>query len=118
MGASKALAAGEWKKCRDLIHAIKIWDLMPEIDTIKPMLTRKIQEEGLRTYLFTYAAHYTSISIDHLATAFDLTPVVVHSIVAKMIHSEDLAASFDETRKLVKLHRIEPTNAQSAQEAA
>ena len=113
MGASKALAAGEWQKCCNLTHAIKIWDLMPEINTIKPMLTRKIQEEGLRTYLFTYAAHYTSVGIDHLATSFDLTPAAVHLIVAKMIHSEELAASFDETRKLVRLRRIEPTRAQS-----
>src|SRR5205807_5267973 len=30
MQASKALAAGEWKKTSQLIHAIKIWDLLPD----------------------------------------------------------------------------------------
>jgi translation initiation factor 3 subunit C len=51
MQASKALAAGEWKKAIQFIHNIKIWDLMPNTDGIKAMLAKQIQEEGLRTYL-------------------------------------------------------------------
>jgi translation initiation factor 3 subunit C len=38
MAAAKALAGGDWQKCRDLISAIKIWDLMPASDKIKTML--------------------------------------------------------------------------------
>jgi translation initiation factor 3 subunit C len=56
MGAAKALASGEWQKSTELINAIKIWELMPAADKIKEMLGRKIQEEGLRTYLFANAS--------------------------------------------------------------
>lgn len=40
MGAAKALASGEWEKSRDLIMAIKIWELMPNTQDIKDMLAR------------------------------------------------------------------------------
>ena len=41
----------------------KVWDLFYEADKVREMLSRKIQEETLRTYLFTYSKVYNSISI-------------------------------------------------------
>ena len=41
----------------------KVWDLFYDADSVRSMLTRKIQEESLRTYLFTYSNVYDSISI-------------------------------------------------------
>jgi translation initiation factor 3 subunit C len=38
MGAAKAMSIGDWKNSRDLINAIKVWDLLPETATIKAML--------------------------------------------------------------------------------
>ncbi|KAI0705025.1 eukaryotic translation initiation factor 3 subunit 8 [Cerioporus squamosus] len=72
MQASKALQNGEWEKCRDLIQSIKIWSLMPECTAVKEMLAKRIQEEGLRTYLFTYAPHYRTLSLSLLAKTFSL----------------------------------------------
>ena len=40
-----------------------MWDLFYDADSVRSMLTRKIQEESLRTYLFTYSNVYDSISI-------------------------------------------------------
>ena len=40
-----------------------MWDLFYESDKVRKMLTRKIQEESLRTYLFTYSKVYDSISL-------------------------------------------------------
>ena len=60
------------------------------------MLTRKIQEESLRTYLFTYSKVYDSISVATLAEMFELDKGEVHAIVSKMIISEELMASLDE----------------------
>ena len=64
------------------------------------MITRKIQEETLRTYLFTFSGVYDSISLDSLATTFELDVPSVHSIVSKMIISEELMVSF--TRILIQ----------------
>ena len=113
MQASKALAAGEWKKAADFITSIKIWDLLPNAATIKEMLEGQIQEEGLRTYLFTYAPFYDTLGIDRLAGMFDLGDSKVTAIVSKMIHHEELAAALDQVngaiifRKGVELSRLQ-----------
>ncbi|CAO3668154.1 unnamed protein product [Umbelopsis ramanniana] len=112
MGAAKALASGEWEKSRDLIMAIKIWDLMPNTQHIKDMLARKIQEEGLRTYLFTYASYYSTIGLAQLSQMFALSTVNVSSIVAKMIWQEELSASLDQVTQCVVLHQVEQSRVQ------
>ncbi|KAK3050195.1 Translation initiation factor 3 subunit c [Extremus antarcticus] len=113
MQASKALAAGEWKKAAEFITSIKIWDLLPKSDEIKKMLESQIQEEGLRTYLFTYAPYYDTLGVETLAGMFDLPEVKVTALVSKMIHHEELAAALDQVnsaiifRKGVELSRLQ-----------
>src|ERR1700712_1245205 len=113
MQASKALAAGEWKKSAEFITTIKIWDLLPGAAEIKHMLEQQIQEEGLRTYLFTYAPFYDTLSVSNLAGMFDLSESKVTALVSKMIHHEELAAALDQVnsaiifRKGVELSRLQ-----------
>ncbi|KAG0262626.1 Translation initiation factor 3 subunit c [Actinomortierella ambigua] len=113
MGAAKAMASGEWQKSCELINAIKIWDLMPETDKIKEMLGRKIQEEALRTYLFSNAPYYSSIGLEQLAKMFELTVANVNAIVSKMIWNEELSASIDQVSNVVVLHRVEHSKLQA-----
>ena len=107
MQASKALQDGEWEKCRDLIQSIKIWSLMPECNQVKEMLAKRIQEEGLRTYLFTYAPHYRTLSLSLLAKTFSLPLRSVTSIVSKMIWNEELQAALDQSAGVVVFNRVE-----------
>ncbi|KAJ4175032.1 Translation initiation factor 3 subunit c [Fusarium falciforme] len=113
MQASKALAAGEWKKSISFIHSIKIWDLMPSAEEIKAMLSKQIQEEGLRTYLFTYAPFYDTLSIETLSAMFELDVTKISAVVSKMISHEELSASLDQVtstvifRKGVELSRLQ-----------
>ncbi|KAJ7680226.1 eukaryotic translation initiation factor 3 subunit 8 N-terminus-domain-containing protein [Mycena polygramma] len=112
MQASKALQDGEWEQCRDLIQSIKIWSLMPEAAAVKEMLAKRIQEQGLRTYLFTYAPHYSTLSLSLLSRTFSLPLRTVTSIVSKMIWNEELSASLDQSGGVVVFHRIELSRAQ------
>ncbi|KAK3073500.1 Translation initiation factor 3 subunit c [Teratosphaeriaceae sp. CCFEE 6253] len=113
MQASKALAAGEWRKATEFITSIKIWELLPQSEEIKHMLEQQIQEEGLRTYLFTYAPFYDTLSVGKLAAMFDLKEQKVAALVSKMIHHEELAAALDQVdgaiifRKGVELSRLQ-----------
>ncbi|KAK7431819.1 Translation initiation factor 3 subunit c [Neonectria magnoliae] len=113
MQASKALAAGEWKKSTTFIHSIKIWDLMPNAEEIKTMLSKQIQEEGLRTYLFTYAPFYDTLAVETLSGMFELDATKVSAVISKMISHEELAASLDQVtstvifRKGVELSRLQ-----------
>ncbi|KAK1769046.1 translation initiation factor 3 subunit C [Phialemonium atrogriseum] len=113
MQASKALAAGEWKKATNFIHSIKIWELMPNTEDIKTLLAKQIQEEGLRTYLFTYAPFYDTLAVEALSTMFELETRKVSAVVSKMISHEELAAALDQVtetvifRKGVELSRLQ-----------
>lgn len=119
MQASKALQTGEWEKAKEMILSIKIWGLLDDPADIKEKLARKIQEEGLRTYLFTYAPYYDSLSLSLLATTFALPIRSVISIVSKMIWTDELPASLDQIDGVVVFHRVEQSRVQQlAQELA
>ncbi|KAL6703323.1 Translation initiation factor 3 subunit c [Coniothyrium glycines] len=113
MQASKALSAGEWKKAAEFINSIKIWELMANSEAIKDMLSAQIQEEGLRTYLFTYAPFYDTLAMSTLAGMFELSERKVSAVVSKMISHEELAAALDQVnsaiifRKGVELSRLQ-----------
>ncbi|KAI9470505.1 MAG: eukaryotic translation initiation factor 3 subunit 8 N-terminus-domain-containing protein [Benjaminiella poitrasii] len=112
MSAAKALASGEWEKARGFMLAIKVWNLMTEVESIKEMLVRKIQEEGLRTYLFTYCSYYTTLGLEQLSSMFGLSVSRVSALVAKMIFDEELAASLDQVTQCIVLHQVEPSRLQ------
>ncbi len=113
MQASKALSAGEWKKAAEFINSIKIWELIANSEQIKEMLSSQIQEEGLRTYLFTYAPYYDTLAISTLADMFELSERKISAVVSKMISHEELAAALDQVnsavifRKGVELSRLQ-----------
>lgn len=117
VAASKAMRNGDWKRCRDLIINDKmngkVWDLFYEADKVRLMLTRKVQEEALRTYLFTYSKVYDSVSMETLSEMFELEKAAVHAIVSKMIINEELMASMDEPSECMVMHRTEPSRLQS-----
>ncbi|KAH7339966.1 eukaryotic translation initiation factor 3 subunit 8 N-terminus-domain-containing protein [Rhizoctonia solani] len=113
--ATRALLAGEWERCRELIVGIKIWGLMgAESEGVKEMLGQRIQEESLRTYLFTYSAHYTSLSLDFLQRTFSLSAPQTTSIVSRMIWNDELAASLDSAAKAVVFRRTEVNRTQAS----
>lgn len=111
--AAKLLAGGDWKKASETLNAIKIWDLMAKPEAIKAMLAEQMQEEGLRTYLFTYAPFYDSLSLSTLATMFELPLKKITAIISRMISHEELAAALDQVndaivfRKGVELSRLQ-----------
>lgn len=57
---------------------------------VKEMLGKKIKEECLRTYLFTYSHVYDSVSLPRLGIMYDMEDAQVHSVVAKMIINQEL----------------------------
>lgn len=117
VAASKAMKMGDWRTCHSFIinekMNCKVWDLFPETQRVREMLVRKIQEESLRTYLFTYSSVYDSISMATLSDMFELEIPTVHSIISKMIINEELMASLDQPTQTVVMHRTEPTSLQN-----
>ena len=80
--------------------------------TIVSLYRRRIQEEGLRTYLFAFAPHYKTLSLALLERTFSLDRRAVNSIVSRMIWTEELPASLDQSAGVIVFHRIEPTRPQ------
>jgi len=124
VAAARHMKKGDWRKCyntlvnekmdRKVWHYFAIYEYTKDGQQygVKEMLRRKIREESLRTYLFTYSNVYDSISVPRLANMYDMEFQQVHSVIAKMIINQELAASMDEPTKTVVLHRTEPTRLQ------
>lgn len=117
VAASKAMKAGDWRACKNFIinekMNAKVWDLFYQRDKVRDLISTKIQEESLRTYLFCYSSVYDYLSLPMLAEMFELDQPVVHSIISKMIINEELMASLDEPTQILSMHRTEPTRLQS-----
>lgn len=58
VAASKAMRVGNWRQCQEFIinekMNVKVWNYFFNADKVRAMLSLKIREESLRTYLFTY----------------------------------------------------------------
>merc|ERR1712004_85886 len=106
-----------WRACTNFIinekMNAKVWSLFQDPDSVRSMIQQKIQEESLRTYLFTYSSIYDSLSLITLSDMFELTLPVTLSVVSKMIINEELMASLDEPTHSIVMHRTEPTRLQS-----
>lgn len=61
-----------------------------QADKVRDMISAKIQEESLRTYLFRYSSMYDSLSLDSLAAMFQIETSLAHATISKMIINEEL----------------------------
>jgi len=113
MAASRALSKGEWQQCVELVMKLPAWKMITNDEKVREMLKRKIQEEGLRTYLFAYSTFYESFSQAKLAENFELHTNDIHSLVSKMMINEELHASWDQPSQCIIMRKIEPSRLQS-----
>ena len=72
----------------------QVWDLFFNADEVREMMTHKVQEESLRTYLFSYSSVYDSLSLYKLSDMFELDKPTVHSVISKMIINEELMVKY------------------------
>jgi len=112
--AAKHLQQGNWKKCRNDILSLPIWQVMRNNAGVFLNLSREIQEQGLRTYLLTYGQYYVSLSLKDLCTMFELSEGDVRGIINKMIINEEFYASWDQLSDSVIVNCVEPTTLQAS----
>ena len=112
MTATKALMKGNWKKCSELLNSLEVWDLVAGEgagEEIRTLLTEKIKQTGLRTYLLAFSSQYDSLSHDQLCEMFEMGKNEVHSVVSKMMINHDLIASWDQPTGTIVMRKVEPS---------
>jgi len=110
--ATQSLREGDWKTCTDLILGLRSWNLFLNPQEVKKIISKRIKDEALRTYLLTYSSNFDSIKLDRLSELFEMEKNSIHSIVSKMIINEDFKASWDQPTDSLVLHRKEPSHLQ------
>jgi hypothetical protein len=73
------------------------------------MISRKIQEESLRTYIFTHAPFYASLSLSHLSTTFSLPRSTVLLVLVHQAHGS-LGELLSKSLHLGRLDAVEDDN--------
>ena len=116
LAAAKALVVGEWKRACDYILNLELWNLIPNGggEKVKVMLSERIREEAVRTYLFTYGSTaYNSLSLSHLCQTFEMDAVSIRRIVSKMIFQKEIAAAWEHPADTLVLHSTDPSPLQT-----
>ena len=115
LAASKALVAGDWQKALDYITGLEVWNLIPNDggDKVKEMLAVRIKEEAVRTYIFTGATAYNSLSLAHLCETFAMDAASIRRIISRMIFNKETSASWEHPADTLILHKTEPTQLQT-----
>jgi len=114
MAATKSLRTGEWQKCVKYVNRLRMWDLMPNAEHVRTQIKQKIQEDGLKTYLLTYASQYISLSLETLMDMFQLSERAVYRVTSKMSVDEQLQGAWHQPTASIIMHGQELTHLQKA----
>jgi translation initiation factor 3 subunit C len=110
--ATTALLKGDWVTAVPLIVDLPVWDSIPSSEKVRDNLRRSIKDVALRSYLLQYAPLYSNLSLETLSQKFDINPTQVHSVVSKMVFNDDLAGSWDEPARCLRMNPNHPTKLQ------
>jgi len=115
LAAAKSLVAGDWQKALQYITGLEVWNLIPNDggEKVKEMLSVRIKEEAVRTYIFTGASAYNSLSLAHLCEMFDMDATSIRRIISRMIFNKETSASWEHPADTLILHKTEPTQLQT-----
>lgn len=58
MLAARELAVGNWRRARDLLLSVTVWDSVPHADEMRVKLVAAVKEEAVHTYLLQAGQHY------------------------------------------------------------
>jgi len=108
--ASKHLRSGDWEACWALLESALLGPALTA--AVAPAsaiswlstLRCKVQVASLKAYLASFSSLYSCFELSRLATMFNLDERTTRSTVNRMLLDGLLAASWDESSKLVVVH--------------
>jgi translation initiation factor 3 subunit C len=119
LAAAKALIVGDLARANSLILNMDVWNLIPNNGgaKVKEMLSVRLKEEALRTYLFSsVSANYQSLCLSHVCSLFDMDTSVGRRIISRMIFHNEVVGAWDQSpdgESVLVLHKVEATPVQT-----
>lgn len=120
LAAAKALINGDWKRARDQVVNLEIWDELPGegASKVREMLAKLVREEGIRIYLLTYGQYFESLSLEHISDMFDLTdPKIARRIISQMIFNKEISAAWEYPADTLVLYKVGTSTIQNLSQA-
>jgi translation initiation factor 3 subunit C len=96
LSSSSFMKKGNWKRCCEMITSIRLLNLLKNREEVKRCLTLSIKQTSLRCYIILYANQFSSLSLDILATKFQLETANVKRIISTMILDGELDAKWND----------------------
>ena len=94
--SSSFVKKGDWKRCSDMINTLRTFNVHKTKEEIKNTLNLSIKQTSLRCYIILYASEFTSLSLDILASKFQLDSGNVTRIVSSMILDGEIEAKWND----------------------
>lgn len=95
------LKAGRWHESYEKLSQLTIWATLPDADTARSNLLRIVKEQSLKCYLIGNRKCFKSISINGLATKFELEERTIRKLICKLISEKILQGAITREGYLV-----------------
>lgn len=100
--SARALAQADWETCARLCLSAKAWESLPHFENgTRDMIINRIKESALCTFIYSFGINFESISLEYLASTFEMDISVIEDLISRLISEAGISATLDDNKKFL-----------------